>query len=137
MAVPGKKLMTKSAWVVASGCNNYRNKADAVWKLAGKQKKGKVKACRRTKSDKRDPVITTEKTREAVETPEMKDDKKKPDKVYQDILAFPETDEILLFKSKSSRIFASTGLNSSRMRTIFCVFETGAGPNFIRSDVLD
>lgn len=66
--------MTNGAGVVACGCNNFPNKAGTVWKSAGKQKKKKLKADRQTKIDVQHPASTTEKTREAVETPANKTD---------------------------------------------------------------
>lgn len=71
-----------------------------------------------------------------MDTPAKKIDKK-PDEPYKDVLAFPETGEISLFKNRNYQVFVSIRLESSRMRTILCVSDLGAGPNLIRADVLD
>lgn len=62
-------------------------------------KKKNVMAKRQTRSDVQDHTNTSEKTQESVKTPVKKTDNKKPDKSYQDILALPETGEILLLIS--------------------------------------
>lgn len=51
-----------------------------------------------------------------------------PDKPYEDIVAFPKTGAILLFKSRNYKVSVSIGFNSPRMRPIVCVFDAGDGP---------
>lgn len=62
---------------------------------------------------------------------------KKPEEPYQEALTFPETGEISLFESNHCKVFVLIVLNYWRMRPITCVYETGAGLNLVRADILD
>lgn len=59
-----------------------------------------------------------------------------PNSVYAEVIAFAETDEAMFFKKKNCKILVSIGLKSSHMRPLARVFDTGAGQNFIRSDII-
>lgn len=48
-----------------------------------------------------------------------------------------EKGAVLLSKNKNYQVSVCIGLESSQMRPILCVFDTGAGPSLIRTDVLD
>lgn len=62
---------------------------------------------------------------------------RKPDEPYQDILAFSEKDEIILFKRKNCKLSVSIGILSSGQRPVVCGFDTGTGTNLIRAEILD
>lgn len=61
----------------------------------------------------------------------------KPDEPYQYILAFLETDGIWIFDSKNYKVFVSIGILPLRMRPIVSTFDTDAGLDVTRADVLD
>lgn len=89
------------------------------------------------KSDAQYPASAAKKTEEAVETPAKKADKKTPDEPYKDVLAFPDTGKVSLFKKKGYHFSVSIDMNLSRMRPLLCLFDTGASPGLIRAEVLD
>lgn len=53
------------------------------------------------------------------------------------MLVLPETLNISLLKSKYYNIFVSVGFHSLHIRPVVCAFDTGTGPHFIRTSVLD
>lgn len=93
-------------------------------------------AGKQTRSKSQCPASADENTQEAVETPAKKTDKKTPEKPYKCILPFLETGLELLFKEKIYQVSVSIGLNSWKMRPIKFVFDSGAGPDLIRADIL-
>lgn len=65
---PSKKIMCKSAWVAAFGCNNYPNKPDTVQKCIGLEMRKKIKEGTPIRRDVQDLVSTSGKTQKAVES---------------------------------------------------------------------
>lgn len=61
--------------------------------------------------------------------------KRQPNEPCQEMLTFPETNEISLFKSKKHKFSVSIGIYLRRMRPIFCALDTGGGLNLIRANV--
>lgn len=123
--------------VVAFRCSKYLNKSKTVQKSTRKQKKKMLMAHRQTRSSVLYPVSTAKRTKEAVETPAKKTEKKNQDEPYRDIFEFSKIVKILHFMSKDYKLSDSIGFSSSSMYRIVCVFDTVAGSNFIRADVLD
>lgn len=72
-----------------------------------------------------------EKTQKAVRKHAKKIDKETPDELSQVNLTFPKTGETLRLKGKNYKLLVSTGFNSSRMRLVVCVSDTGAGSDLI------
>lgn len=122
--------------VLGFGGSNYASKVDTLQKHSGKQQKKKVKAGKRSRIKGQYPASADRKTQEAVEKPARRTDKKTPDKSCKDVLAFPDTGEVSLFKNKNYQCSVSIGIHSSQMHLVVCVFNTGAGPNIIRVDAL-
>lgn len=60
-----------------------------------------------------------------------------PSSVYAEVIAFIETDEVALFTKKNYKMSVSISFRCSHMRPLTYVFETGACPSLIRSDVLE
>lgn len=48
-----------------------------------------------------------------------------------------EAVEVLLFDNNNYKVSDSMGLNDSHMRRIAFIFDTGAGTDLVRADVLD
>lgn len=71
-----------------------------------KQEKKKVKTDGHTRSEVQYAVSTKTTSQEAVETLIMKLYKKTPDKLYRDVVAFPNIGEVSLFKKKLSSLRA-------------------------------
>lgn len=67
----------------------------------------------------------------------MNNDEKEPDDPCQGILAFSETENVLIFNSKNNKVFVSIGFSSSGMPPIGFVFDSVTGPNLIKAIVLD
>lgn len=61
----------------------------------------------------------------------------KPEELYRDILALPETGEISIFKSSTYKVSVCIRFDSSNIRPFVCMFDTGAGLNLVGADVLD
>lgn len=53
----------------------------------------------------------------------------------KDILALPETGEILLFESKDYKVSFSIEIISSSMGPVVCIFDSSAGPDPMAADV--
>lgn len=121
---------------MACGCQNYFTKAEAVQKPTKKHKTKELKAGEQTQKLVYYPASNDKTTQEAVEAPAEKINKRLWD-LYKNGLAFPEIDEVSLFKNKNYQVSVPIGLRSSRMSPIQCVFDTGTGTNLIRADVLD
>lgn len=62
---------------------------------------------------------------------------KKSDKPYHDIVAFPTTAEVLLFKNKIYKVSAYIGFHSLHKRPAVYLFDIDVGPNITRAGVLD
>lgn len=60
-----------------------------------------------------------------------------PDEPYKDVLVFPETRKVSLFKNSNYQVSVSIAIHSSWMRQIICVLDSGMGANVIRPDPLD
>lgn len=63
--------------------------------------------------------------------------KKPSNEPYQEVLSFPETGEISLFKSKNYLVSVPVGLKSLPVSPVICVIDTGAGPILIQVDFLE
>lgn len=79
------------------------NRADNARKSARSAKKKRVKASKQTVNDVQYTASATEKSQEAENVPAKKTDKKMQDKPYNDVLAFPETGKVSLFKKKATK----------------------------------
>lgn len=102
--------------------------------------KNKVHIRAKSENDGQDKVKTGKVSKEkAPNTAENEEQttSKKPTEPNQDFLAFLETGEISLFKSKHYKVSVSFGLNSLLMCPIVYVSDTGTGLNLINDDVLD
>lgn len=75
-------------------------------------------------------------TQQTVET-STKKIVKEPGEPYEDILPFPDTGVLSLFRNKSYEVSVSSGLESAQMNQIVFVFDSGTGANLIRSNILD
>lgn len=134
---PVKKLRNEGPEIVDGGCSNYPYKTDTVRKSTGKQKKTEVNTGKQTGRDVQYRTSATNKTRKAVEALAKKTNKKTPDKPYKEVLEFPETGEVSLWKKETYHISVSIGNNPSQMRPNICAFNTGEVPNLIGADFLD
>lgn len=59
------------------------------------------------------------------------------DEQYKEVLSFPGTRELFLFKSKMDKVSLSIKLESLQLRPITCVFDSCAGPILVRADILE
>lgn len=100
--------------MVTCACNAYPTKAATVRKSAKKQNtKKERKAGKQIVHQVQYPAISEKTTQEAVQIPSEKEDKKKPDEPYKDVLKFLETGKVSLFKNKNYNVSVSIGLNLS------------------------
>lgn len=98
------KLETAGAGVVSCGCNKYPKKADTVREPAKDQKKWMVKDIEKTKLTvlySADDNNTTELTGKT----HVKTIDKGPKEPYRDVLAFPDTGEISVFKNWNDQVY--------------------------------
>lgn len=57
--------------------------------------------------------------------------KKPSSEPYQEILLFPETGKLSLFKSKNYRVLGLVGVHFILMHLALCVFDFGVGPDLV------
>lgn len=79
----------------------------------------------------------TKKTQDAVKAHAKTPNKKISDEPYKDLLAFPESGQLLLFKNRKYQVPVYIGINSSRVPRTICVFDMGAESKLILAEVLD
>lgn len=126
-----KKLMTGEEGVVGCGCNNHSTAAtvriSAKEKTAHRVKAGirsenKAQTTAESKEEsKRNKVKAGKVIKEEAQVTAKNQNQNTPQKLdepYPDVVAFPETGELSLFKSKTYKVSVSIELHMSHMRPI-------------------
>lgn len=84
---------------MACGWNKYPKNPRTVRRPAKKLKKKKVRVGVQTKTKGKYPASADTMIEEAVETSAKKYDEKTPEKLYRDVVVYPEIRKVALFKN--------------------------------------